>query len=228
MRIIPVIDIRDGEAVRGIGGRRAEYMPLETPLAATSSPIEVALGLARRFVFDTLYIADLDAIEGRGDNHAAVEAICTALAGVRIWVDSGAAQSSITANLDIVIGSESIADLDEVSVCRDDPGAILSLDFLGDKFLGPPALLESPASWPKTVIVMTLDRVGAKAGPDFKRFEAIASRAGARAIFVAGGVRGRDDLLALQRAGAAGALVASALHDGRLTPDDVARFGAKA
>jgi phosphoribosylformimino-5-aminoimidazole carboxamide ribotide isomerase len=38
------------------------------------------------------------------------------------------------------------------------------------------------------------------------------------AIYSGGGVRDNADLLALESAGAAGALVATALHDGRLTP----------
>ncbi|MBC8130797.1 MAG: nickel transporter, partial [Rhizobiaceae bacterium] len=40
--------------------------------------------------------------------------------------------------------------------------------------------------------------------------------AGATAVFAAGGVRDEDDLMRLEKAGIAGALVASALHDGRI------------
>jgi phosphoribosylformimino-5-aminoimidazole carboxamide ribotide isomerase len=38
------------------------------------------------------------------------------------------------------------------------------------------------------------------------------------AIYAGGGVRDGDDLRALEAAGATGALVATALHDGRITP----------
>ena len=63
---------------------------------------------------------------------------------------------------------------------------------------------------------MTLARVGSGAGPDFERFAEIKRRAGGRAIYLAGGLRDRDDLAAVKASGAAGILVASALHDGRL------------
>jgi phosphoribosylformimino-5-aminoimidazole carboxamide ribotide isomerase len=38
------------------------------------------------------------------------------------------------------------------------------------------------------------------------------------AIYAGGGVRNGEDLRALESAGAAGALVATAVHEGRLTP----------
>ena len=64
---------------------------------------------------------------------------------------------------------------------------------------------------------MTLTRVGVSAGPDFARVSQIVARAGDRRVFAAGGVRDADDLERLEAIGAAGALVATALHDGALT-----------
>jgi phosphoribosylformimino-5-aminoimidazole carboxamide ribotide isomerase len=101
------------------------------------------------------------------------------------------------------------------------PRVILSLDFRGDDFLGPRTLLSDPALWPARLIVMTLARVGSAAGPDFDRHDTISKRAGGRAIYLAGGLRDRNDLAALKASGAAGILVASALHDGRLTSADL-------
>ena len=71
---------------------------------------------------------------------------------------------------------------------------------------------------------MTLERIGLGDGPDFMTLAAIKARAGERDLFAAGGVRGAEDLAALARTGVAGALMASALHDGRLAPRDFARF----
>jgi phosphoribosylformimino-5-aminoimidazole carboxamide ribotide isomerase len=45
--------------------------------------------------------------------------------------------------------------------------------------------------------------------------------AAGRRIYAAGGVRDAADLAALARAGIAGALVATALHDGRLRRADI-------
>jgi phosphoribosylformimino-5-aminoimidazole carboxamide ribotide isomerase len=69
---------------------------------------------------------------------------------------------------------------------------------------------------------MTLARVGSGAGPDLKRFAAIRSIAEEREIYAAGGVRDGADLSALKAAGAAGALIATALHDGRVGRADLA------
>jgi phosphoribosylformimino-5-aminoimidazole carboxamide ribotide isomerase len=63
---------------------------------------------------------------------------------------------------------------------------------------------------------MTLARVGSGAGPDLERLAALRKAGGDRAIYAAGGVRDAADLAALDRAGIAGALVATALHDGRI------------
>src|SRR4029453_4474178 len=45
VEIIPVVDLKGGAVVRARMGRRAEYRPIETPLAATSDPVNVARGL---------------------------------------------------------------------------------------------------------------------------------------------------------------------------------------
>ena len=81
--------------------------------------------------------------------------------------------------------------------------------------------MESRA-WPRRLIVMTLARVGSGAGPDIDRLSAIRDAASGRNIYAAGGVRDGVDLAILKRAGIAGALVATSLHDGRLRGSDIA------
>ena len=68
---------------------------------------------------------------------------------------------------------------------------------------------------------MTLARVGSGAGPDLDRLRAIREIAAGRDIYAAGGVRDSADLAVLKRAGISGALVATSLHDGRLTGSDL-------
>jgi phosphoribosylformimino-5-aminoimidazole carboxamide ribotide isomerase len=104
---------------------------------------------------------------------------------------------------------------------RVDPRIILSLDFRGDVFQGPQAFLDDEDLWPRRLIVMTLARVGSDAGPDLTRLASIIAKAGSRAVYAAGGLRGKEDLLVLRQAGATGVLVASALHDGRLSRYDL-------
>jgi len=44
MDVIPVIDVRQGIAVRAIRGCRADYQPLKTSLSESNKPEAVALG----------------------------------------------------------------------------------------------------------------------------------------------------------------------------------------
>jgi len=229
MDIIPVIDVQHGAAVRATGGRREGYGPLVTPLAEGSDPVAVALGLRSLFPFPILYVADLDGIEGRGRNADLARALAAALPGVDLWVDDGAtardahARSPASSGAISVLGSESLKGEDELAALRALPheSYVLSLDFRGDRFDGPPALLADAGCWPGRVIVMTLARVGSSAGPDVLRIADIVGRAGKRRVYAAGGVRDRDDIEALRAAGAAGVLLATALHSGTITAGDL-------
>lgn len=233
MRIVPVIDIRNGVVVRAIAGRRADYRPLKSVLTQETTPLAVARGLMALYPFDALYIADLDAIEERGDNRAAIRAVGECFPSLDLWVDPGVRHASEASrwrdqkNLQLVAGSESLAAMDEFcALCAADD-CILSLDFLDGRFLGDPALRAANALWPSRVIAMTLARVGADAGPDIAQFSEIVALAGAREVYAAGGVRSLDDLTMLASAGAAGVLLSSALHDGRVTAMDLACFKIK-
>lgn len=223
--VIPVLDLKGGQVVHARRGERDSYAPIVTPLAATSEPADVARGLLRLHPFRHLYVADLDGIEGRGRDDETLARLRRALPDeVMLWVDNGladeqAARAWMALGLGrLVLGSES--QTDEAAPSR--LGAILSLDFRKESFLGPPALLNDSKLWPDDVIVMTLARVGSDLGPDRERLQTFKARSPATRFYAAGGVRDLDDLRALNRVGAAGALVASALHDGRITSKELA------
>ena len=227
LRAIPVIDLMGGDAVRARMGERASYRPLKSLLSPTSDPVDVVRGLLAVYPFPTLYIADLDAIQRKGDNFPALRDIRAEFPKLRIWIDNGAADPAALdalAGADLgepVIGSETQRDGMLVAQHVDSERIVLSLDFRGDAFQGPGEILAEPTLWPRRIIVMTLARVGSGAGPDLARLAAIRSVAGEREIYAAGGVRDAVDLSALKAAGAAGALIATALHDGRIGRADL-------
>ena len=219
--IIPVIDLRHGAVVRARAGDRASYAPIVTPLAKGSAPADVARGLLGAVPARILYVADLDAIiDGAAPDRASLDAIAAACPGTTLWVDAGFAEATgveafLAAGLGRpVIGSESQADAGLVRALGD--RAVFSLDTRDGERLGPDALHETPAHWPRDVIVMTLGRIGVGAGPDLGRLAAVASSSPATRLYAAGGVRGPAVIAALRRLGVAGALVASAIHDGTL------------
>lgn len=229
MDVIPVIDVRHGVAVAAVRGDRAAYRPLTTPLADGSDPIGVAKGFARLFTFPILYVADLDAIEGRGANAALPEGLASAIPGIALWVDAGLRPREAAEMLAVsdaatpVIGTESLAADSDIADLEALPRDrfVLSLDFKGDQFIGPPRIFDTPELWPDRLIVMTLARVGSGEGPDLTRIADIIARANGRRVYAAGGVRNRADIEALHKAGAAGVLVATALHAGKIKAGDL-------
>lgn len=229
MDVIPVIDLKGGLVVRARQGDRAAYRPIATPLSPTADPLDVVAGLLSLHPFRTLYAADLDAIGGEGSSSATLDRIAQEFPHLRLWIDNGCSDLASAEGMlqrrpsgSLVLGSESQRDTALVRTLRNHDRVILSLDFRGDAFLGPPELLAKPDIWPARLIVMTLARVGSGAGPDLERFGAIRTAAGGRAVYMAGGLRDARDLDAARANGAAGILVASALHDGRLSADDLA------
>jgi len=225
MDVIPVIDLKRGQVVHARQGQREKYRPIKTSLARSSAPAEVVAGLLRLHPFRRLYIADLDAIVGHGDHAETVTELAAMHPDLEIWVDSGMASAAAArawlARVPgvLVLGSESQTDTVGLLQVRDDPRIVLSLDFRDNEFLGPAQILRDDGLWPARVIVMTLARVGSGSGPDLDCIAATVRRG--RTVYAAGGVRNRADLDALARVGAAGALVATALHSGTVTAEDL-------
>jgi phosphoribosylformimino-5-aminoimidazole carboxamide ribotide isomerase len=230
MEVIPVIDLKDGLVVHARMGMRSGYAPIETPLSPTSRPTDVARGLLSIFPFKKFYVADLNAIENKGNNQEALERLSVEFPQLVFWVDAGIsnvhqAECWLEAGLGhLVLGSETQRDSKLIRfLCRNNH-TILSLDFRGDTFLGPASLLNEPDIWPIDVIVMTLARVGSASGPDMNWLTTIKSRAANRKVYAAGGVRDAHDLALLAQAKIVGALVATSLHNGKLTGAQIARL----
>jgi phosphoribosylformimino-5-aminoimidazole carboxamide ribotide isomerase len=229
MEIIPVIDLQRGQVVRARFGRRSEYQPIETPLSTSSNPVDVAHGLLKLYPFEIMYVADLDAIEGAGENDSALARLKTVFPDLAFWVDNGvreieAARHWLAADLGhLVLGSETQSDLRLVETLAGESNVLLSLDFRGEAFQGPPELLTNSALWPQRIIAMTLARVGSAAGPDIQRLAHIHSVAPDRRLYAAGGVRHLADVETLARANVSGALVSTALHAGDLRAEHIAR-----
>jgi len=231
VEVIPVIDLRGGEVVHARRGERDSYRPVRSQLCAGSAPLEVVAGLLAAYPFATLYIADLDAIQGRGSNIESIRRIRHRFPDLRLWVDNGLADAAACRDWlaqglgELVLGSETQSDRATLEALSDDGARerlILSLDYRDDRFLGPPDLLSAQALWPHRLIVMTLSRVGSGGGPDLDLLRRWRKEAPAKKIFAAGGVRGGEDLLALADCGISGVLVATALHERRIGRPEIA------
>ncbi|MBA8881409.1 HisA/HisF-related TIM barrel protein [Phyllobacterium myrsinacearum] len=226
MHIIPVLDIKDGLVVRAYMGNRDAYRPIETPLSLTANVLDVAEGLRKLYPFPVFYVAELDAIQcGLADD--TLKRLKPLFATADVWLDAGFSDFSqleqilTMDSVSPVLGSESQSDACVLEKLRESPRLILSLDFRGDEFMGPPSILDKADNWPSRIIVMTLGRVGANSGPDFERLTEIKRRAGNRTVIAAGGIRHTHDLQQLEEMGIPAALVATSLHNGTLTPETI-------
>lgn len=212
----------NGVAVHARRGDRSKYQPIKTPLCPGSDPVMVAGAMCERVHSDTLYMADLDAIQGGAPQIGVVQALIRSRPNLEVWADGGIVGAEDAAvwlglpQVTVVAGSEtlpSLASWVQVQANADSTRLVLSLDFGPDgRFRGPEELLRDPSLWPDRVVVMTLARVGAEAGPDWDILAEIKHRGGDRMVFAAGGVRNEDDLRRLGANDIAGALVATALH----------------
>jgi phosphoribosylformimino-5-aminoimidazole carboxamide ribotide isomerase len=233
-----------GQVVRGVAGRRTEYRPVQSRIAASALPGDVSRGLAERFGFRTAYVADLDAIGGGEPGWDSYEAILAA--GLALWLDAGigdAARARRVAEFHrtkggiarLVIGLESIAGpeaLGQIAAACDPAWLVFSLDMKG----GSP--LTTAAAWrgrlPEEIaaaavacgitslILLDLAQVGMYQGAGT---EALCTRLRQAypqlQLIGGGGVRSIEDVRRLAEAGFDEVLVASALHDGRITVDEL-------
>jgi phosphoribosylformimino-5-aminoimidazole carboxamide ribotide isomerase len=242
MNLLPVIDLLDGVVVRGVQGQRDQYRPIESQLTAKSDVISVAHAFREHFGFSELYVADLDAILHESPHFEIYRDLKNE--GFRILVDAGlrdvamareafaAGSTAVIAGLETSNGPSQIAQL-----CSEfGPERVLfSLDMQAGNPLG---FLDAwPSSDPfelgqeairagiERMIVLDLQSVGASKGPitDSLCRQFLNKRPQLRLI-TGGGIRDVSDLPALAEIGVESVLVASALHDGRIAPDDVTQW----
>jgi phosphoribosylformimino-5-aminoimidazole carboxamide ribotide isomerase len=222
-----------GQVVRARMGQRQLYQPIVSTLCKSSEPFEVLQALLKLYPFETIYIADIDAIQGHGQHQYLIDQIAKRYPTIQFWLDCGLKYHHLavdTPNIQIVIGTENIDHLDYyLTLSRIlDGKCLLSLDALGNQTLGPLALHEDTQYWPDHVIGMQLSQVGSSLGTNMDLITKLATKNQLRltpsAIYAAGGIRHIDDCRLLKQHGIAGALVATALHDGHITLSDLTTF----
>ncbi len=216
MQIIPVIDIKENQAVYAIQGKRSEYRPVNTPLCQSSDPFAVIDSFLHIADFRSVYVADLNSIMGQGNNRRLITELLRSYPDINFWIDNGSfrdlERTPSLANYVPIVGSEALreTDLDALTDCCSQ--WILSLDFSMEKKLGPEQLFSNEQYWPADVIIMTLARVGTLTGPDFQKLAFFYQNYPDKNFIAAGGIRHYDDLSKLKKSGIRQALIAGALH----------------
>ena len=243
VRVVGVIDLLRGRAVHARAGRRDRYEPVQQ-VAGTAIEAGDAVAVARAYVdrlgVRELYVADLDALGGGVVQQSLVAAIAaigapmlldaavTTADDARRALDLGADQAIVA--LETLPGFERLRD-----VCRAIGGehVAFSLDLRdgvpiiasGAGMCGePPRMIATRAidAGAGTFIVIYLARVGTGRGLDLDLLASVREVTQGARLLAGGGVRGIDDLERLAELGCDGALVATALHDGRIGAAHVA------
>jgi phosphoribosylformimino-5-aminoimidazole carboxamide ribotide isomerase len=222
--IIPVIDLKNGEAVSGKSGKRDTYTPLKSVFHNTSDPIALSRVL-KKLGFQRIYAADLDAIEGTGLN--------LELAGkmnriIPVMLDSGLTNSygvqKILETVDkAIVATETIESFNELEVIFSSfpkQNLVLSIDVMNGKLLSKQINADFKDVYrtiekinPLEIILLDISRVGTKIGADhefiknFIRFDT--------KLILGGGLTSKD-IEYLNEMGVQNFLVGTALHSGSL------------
>ncbi len=242
MRIIPVVDLKGGQVVHAVAGQRANYRPVVSQIAFDATPATIARSFVSQFGFRVAYVADLDAITG-DDNPDWDSYRELASAGLQLILDCGIRRSDQLQKLirwndqagnlaSLVIASETIDDLAALPQLLSDCGNVpltFSIDLQNGEWHNPTAgfvhltplevVRQVTDVGCKSVIVLDLAAVGTNCGPHtLELCQQIRGQYPTIELISGGGIRNQSDLLALADSGCDAALVASVLHDGRLTP----------
>lgn len=231
MLIIPVIDLSHGQVVHAKKGERNKYQPLESVLTTQTSLQAVLESYFKLYPFKNIYIADLDAIQQSGDHFQILGNIAKKYNTCEFWVDAGidflTHKHLFTdiRNIKPVLGSENkFTEIEFRHLLKANPEIILSLDFNKTGFVENDYLLKSSKLWPENIIIMMLHRVGTGKGIDQGCLAQVQQLSTHSNIFVAGGINDKSDLIRLKNTGVSGVLLATALHKGVITREDLESF----
>lgn len=241
LKVIPVLDLLDGIVVHAIRGRREEYKPLKSVLCTSTAPLDVATAF-KKLGFSELYIADLNAITNNQDNFAEITQVAKKTE-LQIIVDAGVMSIRKAKTVrdcgvsKVIVGTETLADLSFVEQAIRLFGSdhiIVSFDMKERQLLGKFDMNEFPSAIDvlnvfqgmglTQIILLDLARVGSREGVDISFLKEVLDNISMQ-VFVGGGICNIGDLIKLREMGVAGALVATTLHLGKITVEQLKQAG---
>lgn len=221
---IPVIDLKQHQAVSGKSGMRDTYKPLNTVFAPSANPVEIAQGLKLNGA-DEMYIADLDLIESQGHNINDVRMVNTI---IPVIFDGGVKNlESFEFFLEyaykIIVPTETLESVDELrKIFEKYPKEriVVSVDTKNNELLAKnmdmtlsefkDVLIELD---PNDIILLDITGVGTEKGYNeylLNEFEELKDK-----LIIAGGLN-KDSLSELESLGIKRVLIGTSLHSGEV------------
>jgi phosphoribosylformimino-5-aminoimidazole carboxamide ribotide isomerase len=224
MEIIPVLDLMSGMAVSGKSGQRETYKPLKTVYSPSSHPVEIAISLKRNGA-KRIYLADLDAIEGKGNNLEMVKKINHIMP---VMLDGGVKDlESFHFVLEfaekIIVATEtlkSLKDLQEICARFSKERIIMSIDIKDELILSKNLNITLEELKPvlkglkqEEIILLDISRVGTEKGFNLKLINQF--KGYEDSLILGGGIEPQEIKDLLNR-GVNKFLIGTALHSGKI------------
>jgi phosphoribosylformimino-5-aminoimidazole carboxamide ribotide isomerase len=219
MDLILAMDLKKNLVVHGKSGQRASYKPLDWGCSPTAEPVGFVRAVAPKYV----YIADLDRIEKSG-SHDRIIAECARHVSL-CYADRGCESPDDLLqgyHITNVIGTETAG---EDLSCYG--GGFISLDIKNGRVIpsgrNPVDVLRQANGWRfKGCIILNIHAVGTETGLDREMLETMRA-VYHRKLFYGGGVASIADLQILRDTGFDGAIIATAIHHGKIPLDYIRR-----
>lgn len=221
---IPVIDLKQHQAVSGKSGMRDTYTPLNTVFASSANPVEIAQGLKLNGA-DEIYIADLDLIESNGHNINDIKMVNTILP---VIFDGGVKNyESFEFFLDfaykVIIPTETLESIDEMKKIFEKypkERIVVSVDTKNNELLAKHLDLSLSELKdillrlnPNEIILLDITGVGTEKGYNKKLLEEFSELKDK--LIIAGGLN-KDSLDELESLGIKKVLIGTSLHSGEV------------
>ena len=221
---IPVIDLKQHQAVSGKSGMRDTYQPLKTVFAPSSNPVDIAQGL-RLNGADEMYIADLDLIESNGHNINDIRMVNTI---IPVMFDGGVKNcESFEFFLDyafkVIVPTETLESIEEIEKIFEKypkERIVVSVDTKDNELLAKHLDLSLSQLKeilvrldPNEIILLDITGVGTEKGYNKKlldEFEDLKDK-----LIIAGGLN-KDSLTELESLGIKKVLIGTSLHSGEV------------
>ena len=221
---IPVIDLKQHQAVSGKSGMRDTYQPLNTVFASSANPVEIAQGLKLNGA-DEMYIADLDLIEANGHNISDIKMVNTI---IPVMFDGGVKNlEGFEFFLDyaykVIVPTETLESVDELKKIFEKypkERIVVSVDVKNDELLAKHLDLTLTEFKdilvdldPNEIILLDITGVGTEKGYNeylFDEFSELKDK-----LIIAGGLN-KDSLPQLEALGIKKVLIGTSLHSGEV------------